>query len=280
MEQNQAGCLSEIRAFMDGHYLYSGASMLSKILGAPLALFLGYLCCLLYWVWLDKEETELRNKLTKKEAEREAREEARRKEQERICSIVKAYRTCFEYFFACLYCRSTNKALLFQHDPPEDIALALEEARMPFVVLDDASAETEVLCLDCKQKIYKWPRIKNQKKFEDRQLSFILIAKYRGKNPLRPHRDYQAWLKNQLGMDVSFVLPEVDTDRLREGDIVVGSLKIPDIAKVIACGCRYFHITWSVPPPSSCPDITQRHLEKGTPVVNEFYVKRLEDRAK
>lgn len=270
--------MTGIVSYFIWRYLYADASTFSKVLGVLLSLFLGALCTSFNWVWLDREEAVLRNKQMKEEFIQEIREEARRKEQEKIDSIVEKCRTRFEYFSACHCCRSTNKALLFQHEPPEGIALALEKVRIAYIVSNDASAEAEVICLDCKHKIWRWSPMQDQDHFENSQPSFILIAKYRGKNPLRPHSEYRAWLKKEFGMDVSFVLPEVDPDRLRAGDIVVGTLAVPDMAKVVECGCRYFHVAWKTPPAKSCWNITRRDIEKGNPDIREYHVMQIEGR--
>jgi len=215
------------------------------------------------------EQQKLKKQKVREEAIQKAKEKAKVEHEKGIES--KVARSKFQITRACCsLCRSTHMGLAFRTYPPEDLAVALGDAGVPFTIND--STIEKIICLDCKTESSHI----GQSSTSDQK--FILVAPYEDNNPLTPYPEYRKWLGEQFGIAISFVLPELVLNRLRSGDIIIGSLDIPEIASISENGCRYFHVTWATPPPEGCLDITQEYIEKEKPVVNEFYIKCLEGR--
>lgn len=70
-----------------------------------------------------------------------------------------------------------------------------------------------------------------------------------------------AWLARR-GYSVGRRVAHLDPERVRSGDVVIGTLPVPLVAAIVARGARYYHLTVPVPAQLRGRELSAADLER------------------
>lgn len=84
------------------------------------------------------------------------------------------------------------------------------------------------------------------------------------------------WLRSK-GFHADEVVPHLELNRLRAGDVVVGTLPVHLAAQVCRRGARYFHLALEAPPEARGRELTPEDMERYGARLEEMVVQAREE---
>lgn len=90
------------------------------------------------------------------------------------------------------------------------------------------------------------------------------------------HAGAVEWVRGQ-GYDAVVHVTHLQTDRVKAGDIVLGTLPVSLIAEICTKGARYYHLTLNTPPDMRGEELTPEQMDQFGAGLVEYTARRVND---